>query len=156
MYYVQFISTPASLHFQPLHHPLSLLLYSKCFYWVTHTVFILQRPHYMVLGQSTYRIAIGLAEWFWMPCFTWWLASSTNYPLIMEHPHLTRNDLQEDPTTHGSELLSLSWDHWTSVLPTRGRMHLLKKSGIWLCTWRRSRTICHKQNKREAYGLQRV
>ena len=40
----------------------------------THSI-ILQRPHYMVLGQSTYGIPIGLAEWFWMHRFTWWLAS---------------------------------------------------------------------------------
>ena len=44
--------------------------------------------------------------------------------------HQTRNDLQEDPITRGSQQLNSTWHHWTSVLPTCGRWQPLENTGI--------------------------
>ena len=59
--------------------------------------------------------------------------------------HQTGNDLQEDPTTRDSEPVNRIWDHWTSVLPTRGRRQPLENTGVRLWTRLRSRKVCHKE-----------
>ena len=59
--------------------------------------------------------------------------------------HQTGHDLQEDPTTRGSEPLNRIWDHWTSVLPTRGRRQPLENTGIHCDHGLRSRRACHEE-----------
>ena len=59
--------------------------------------------------------------------------------------HQTGTDLQEDPTTRGSEPLNQIWDHWTSILPTRGRRQPLENTGVPLWTWICSRRVCYEE-----------
>jgi len=64
--------------------------------------------------------------------------------------HQTGNDLQEDPTTRGSEPLNRIWDLWTPVLPIRGRRQPLENTGVRL--WTRlhlRRTVCYEEEKKK-------
>ena len=61
--------------------------------------------------------------------------------------HQTGNDLQEDPNTRGSEPLSRIWDHWTSVLRTRGGRQPLENTGVRLWTRLRSRRVYPRRER---------
>ena len=63
------------------------------------------------------------------------------------NPTLNRNDLREDPTTHGSEPLNQIRDHWTSVLPVHGSRQSLENTGVQLWAWLRSRRVCHEERE---------
>jgi len=64
--------------------------------------------------------------------------------------HQTGNDLQEDPTTRGSEPLNRIWDLWTPVLPIRGRRQPLENTGVRLWTrLRLRRTVCYEEEKKK-------
>ena len=49
--------------------------------------------------------------------------------------------------------LNRTWDHWTSVLPTHGRMQPLKNTGVWLWTRLCSRRVCHEETDRKRITL---
>ena len=63
--------------------------------------------------------------------------------------HQTGNDLQEDPTTCGSEPLNRIWDHWTSVLPTRGRRQPLENTG---CGYAQGEYAMKTEREREKWA----
>jgi len=68
---------------------------------------------------------------FWCVMFSAWDPLTTSHAVLLMTTvtmqlllrfasiHQTGNDLQEDPTTRGSEPLNGIWDLWTSVLPAR-------------------------------------
>jgi len=62
--------------------------------------------------------------------------------------HQTGIDLQEDPTTCGSQPLNRIWDHWTSVLPTRGRRQPLNNTDVRLWTYSYRPTLTKSMPRR--------
>jgi len=74
----------------------------------------------------------------------------TLFSRVFPPSHLTSSILGEDPshpTTRGSEPLNRIWDHWTSVLPKRGRKEPLENIGVPLWTRLRWRRVWHKDRQ---------
>jgi len=57
---------------------------------------------------------------------------------IRKPPSDWKRGIPNLPITRGSEPLNRIWDHWTSVLPTRGRRQPLENTGVRLWTLKKS------------------